>query len=187
MNAIIFQFQSNFEGVFCVWYTNLLPYLEEKFRGLQFRGWEKDRFGKKKQIKAEQEKRKVLYWASSTVCSNCSNFKIYVQKKLFTRLPKLFIHHIDNKLRWRILLKFLYYIVSLLYWVEPFQTGAWNISSTKKIYRKFKGIVTRQHKCQLLKIKCGWNANSVSQLANHSITPKWSPGAKILKAFVIWP
>ena len=80
MNAIIFQFQSNFEGVFCVWYTNLLPYLEEKFSGLQFRGWEKDMFGKKKQKKAEQEKGKVLYWPSSTICSNCSNFKIYVQK-----------------------------------------------------------------------------------------------------------
>ena len=67
MNVIISQFQSNFERVFCV----------EKFRGLQFRGCKKDIFGKKKQ-KTEQGKGKVLYWPSSTVCSNCSNFKIYV-------------------------------------------------------------------------------------------------------------
>ena len=45
-----FPIQSNFERVFCV----------EKFRGLQFRGCEKDIFGKKKQ-KTEQGKGKVLY------------------------------------------------------------------------------------------------------------------------------
>ena len=42
-------------------------------------------------------------------------------------------------------------------------------------------------RCQLLKIKCGWNANPASQPANYSKFPKWSPGMKTLKAFAMWP
>ena len=95
---------------------------------MQFRGCEKDIFGKQKQKKTEEEKGKVLYWPSSTVCSNCSNFKIYEQNDL----------------------KSLYCIVSLLYWVEPFQTVALNISLTKKS-QKLKGIVTRQAFIYILK------------------------------------
>ena len=94
---------------------------------------------KKVTKKGKQRKGKVLYWPFFIVCMSCLNFKIYVQKNNL-----LFIHHIDRKLRWRILLKSLYCIVNLLYWVEPFQTEAWNILLIKRIYQKFKGIATLQ-------------------------------------------
>ena len=42
-------------------------------------------------------------------------------------------------------------------------------------------------RCQLLKIKCGWNANPASQPANYSKSPKWRAGVKTLKAFAMWP
>ena len=45
---------------------------------------------------------------------------------------KLFIHHIVRKLCWRILLKSLYCIVNLHYWLELFETKDWNISLTKR-------------------------------------------------------
>ena len=48
-------------------------------------------------------------------------------KKLFIQLSKLFINHIDRELCLRNLLKSLYCIVNLLYWVEFFETEAWNI------------------------------------------------------------
>ena len=152
MNVVTSWFQSNFERVFCVYFACILSAyfasdLILKFVVLPWREvlqlaiykfWKRYTW-KKVTKKGKQRKGKVLYWPFFIVCMSCLNFKIYVQKNNL-----LFIHHIDRKLRWRILLKSLYCIVNLLYWVEPFQTGAWNILLIKIIHQKFKGIATLQ-------------------------------------------
>ena len=92
MNVIISQFQSNFERVFCV----------EKFRGLQFRGCEKDIFGKKKQ-KTEQGKGKVQYVVTVRILrSTCKKiiyptsqtlYPSYRSQTSLTYLPQIFVLH----------------------------------------------------------------------------------------------
>ena len=59
------------------------------------------------------------------------------------------------------------------------------ICNLKFGFRQQYSISCLSQKCQLLKIKCGWNVNSAMQPDNYSKFPKWSPGVKTLKAFGI--
>ena len=132
MNVIISPFQSNFERVFCVWFYTEIFCLTVK-RSLEVYNLEvvKKIYLKKKTKKAEQERGKVLYWPSSTVCSNCSNFKIDVQN-IYPTSQTLISIFVDASCS------------NLFIALSIFQTVAWNILLTKKICQKFKGIVTRQ-------------------------------------------
>ena len=65
-----------------------------------------------------------------------------------------------------------------------FQLAALSCSGRATTYLVYISLAQR---CQLLKIKCGWNANSANQPANYCKSPNRSPGVKTPKAFAIWP
>ena len=109
-----------------------MPYREEKFRGLQFRGCEKDIFGKKKQKKQNRKREKYFIdlppQYAVTVRILRSMCKIFIYSTSQT-LISIFVDASSSNL-----------FIAL----SIFQTVAWNILLTKKIRQKFKGIVTRQ-------------------------------------------
>ena len=104
------------------------------------------------------------------------------------------VRYLTNSNSLYILSTFPFFVVVLIYnGVEPqyfchFSTVQTSFKTDRlREYLKMTWWLDDNQTCQLLKIKCGWNANSASQPANYSKPPKWSPGVKTLKCFAIWP
>ena len=85
-NVVISQFHSCFKRLFCVWFDTEICCLTVKrnFKVCNLQVMNKIYLEKRseKNRTVKEKSTLLLYWPSSTVCSDCSNFKVYVQKKI---------------------------------------------------------------------------------------------------------